>query len=193
MSDEHDGHEDPRFTALYRGVVTRVDDPRKLGRVKVRVPGLLDPESAWCLPMGVGNGPERGVFFVPNVGSEVAVFLHQGDVDQPHYMAGNWAAPGGAAQIPTPAQGKSESDTPKVRCIETDRWIIILDDTDTGASLSLVDKSVPNAILEYNGLTRQLSIFATVGITIQSVGQIEIQGLNVTINGRPVQPSTEPI
>lgn len=192
MSDEHDGAEDPRFVAMYRGVVTRVDDPKGIGRVKVRVPGLLEPESAWALPMGVGNGPGRGVWFIPNVGSEVAVFLHQGDPDQPHYLAGNWTAPRGVPAVPSPVAGRSVQDKPKVRCIETDRWVIVLDDNATTATLALVDKTSGDAI-EYNGLTRQLTIRATVGITIESVGAIDIRGLAVTIQGRPVATSSEPI
>ena len=73
---------------MYVGVVTKNDDPEKLGRVKVRIPGLVDPESAWAFPMGApGGGSKRhGFFSPPVVGAEVCVFFHGGDPDHPWFI-----------------------------------------------------------------------------------------------------------
>lgn len=194
MAGEHDTHDD-RYTAVYRGVVTANDDPKKIGRVRFRVPGLIDPQSAWAHPFTVGGGnPGRGIYFVPEVGAEVACWFHQGDVDHPHYIGGVWNAPGGASTLNERITGKSAADAPKVKVIETERWLIVMDDSaDTGGYLIQDKLSGGLDAIEFNGLTRALTIKATSSITIQSLGQIQIQGLSVTINGRPVLPSGEPI
>jgi len=194
MAGEHDEH-DPRFTAVYRGVVMANDDPKKIGRVRFRVPGLIDPQSAWAHPFTIGGGSAaRGIYFVPDVGSEVACFFHQGDVDHPHYIAGVWNAPGGSSSLNSRITSKSPDQAPKVKVIETERWLIVMDDSIDTPGFLITDKlSAGLDAIEFNGLTRALSVKATASITIQSIGQIQIQGLNVTINGRPVLPAGGPI
>jgi hypothetical protein len=50
MAGEFDT-DDPRYTALYIDEVVDRDDPEGLGRVRVRIPGLVDPE----FPLGTGH------------------------------------------------------------------------------------------------------------------------------------------
>lgn len=193
MADEFDGQGDPRYVALYRGVVTAIDDPLKIGRVRVRVPGLLEPDSNWALPLNVGGGSGAlGVYFVPEVGSDVAVWFHQGDVDELHYLPGCFRAPGRTSALNSRITQKTASDAPSVKVIETDRWVVVLDDSATTPGLVLEDKVSGDGI-ELNGLTRAMSISATSSISIRAVGSVSIEGVNVTINGRPVAPSPEPI
>lgn len=193
MADEFDGEGDPRFVALYRGVVTNNADPMKIGRVRVRVPGLLDPDSAWALPLNVGGGGgARGFYFVPEVGAEVAVWFHQGDVDELHYIPGCFRAPRRVSALNDRITGKTAAEAPDVKVIETDRWLIVLDDSTLTPALLLTDK-ISGDGFELNALTRQLSIKATTSISIEAVGSIEINAVNVSINGRPVLPSPEPI
>lgn len=193
MADEFDGGGDPRFVALYRGVVTDNADPLKIGRVRVRVPGLLDPDSAWALPLNVGGGAgARGFYFVPEEGAEVAVWFHQGDVDELHYIPGCFRAPQRVSGLNDRVTGKTASEAPDVKVIETDRWLVVLDDSTLTPALLLQDKISGDGI-ELNALTRQLSISATTSISIEAVGSVEINAVNVSINGRPVLPSPEPI
>jgi len=191
--DELSGGGDPRFTALYRGVVVNNADPSKAGRVKVRVPGMLEPESAWALPCTLGGGAgERGFYFVPEIGAEVVIWFHQGDVDEVNYMAGNWRFPGNASELNERITAKSPENAPKVKVIETERWLIILDDSTDTPALVFRDKVSEDGI-EFNGLTRQLAISSTASLSITCVGTIRIEGLNVVINGRPVLANGEPI
>jgi len=192
--DEHDGAGGPRHTAVYRGVVVRNDDPLKVGRVKLRVPGLIEPESGWALPLNVGGGHSegRGVYFVPEVGADVAVWCHQGDVDELHYLPGCWRAPGRVSTLNDRVTAKSAEDAPSVHVVESSRWLIVLDDSADTPALLIRDKVSDDGI-EYDGLTRQMTISATSSVRISAVGTVAIDGLNVTIMGRPVQPGTEPI
>ncbi len=97
---------DTRLLGLYVGFVTKRDDPEQLGRVKVCVPGVLEPESAWAWPLGTAGGgsKNRGLFAVPEAGAEVAVFFNQGDVDAPYYLAAHWGKPGGESEVPEEAR-----------------------------------------------------------------------------------------
>jgi hypothetical protein len=91
---------DARYDCVFLGSVVDNDDPLKIGRVRVFVPGLLDPESAWALPMGHMYGVKCGSFWVPEVGSNVAVFLNQGDIDHPLYIPGNFGRPDSGSDVP---------------------------------------------------------------------------------------------
>lgn len=86
---------DARYDCMFLGEVVENVDPEKHDRVRVLVPGLLEPKSRWCFPMGSMFGVKNGIHWVPEVGANVIVFLNQGDVDHPYYMAGPWGAPDG--------------------------------------------------------------------------------------------------
>lgn len=74
---------DSRLLGMYVGYVTKRDDEAQLGSVRVCIPGVLEPESAWAWPLGTSGGgsKDRGFFAVPEEGAEVAVFFNQGNVD----------------------------------------------------------------------------------------------------------------
>jgi len=80
------------FPHLYEGTVEYVSDPMNLGRIKVRVHGVNDPDSQrtpptslpWCYPC---HAP--GSFHVPEVGSTCWVLFRHGLSDYPVYL-GVW-------------------------------------------------------------------------------------------------------
>ncbi|MDP9075353.1 MAG: VgrG-related protein [Actinomycetota bacterium] len=92
-------------TGLAVGEVTNINDPLKLGRVKVRFPGLSETdESAWARLVAVGGGKSRGNVFIPEVHDEVLVGFESGDPRQPVVIGGlygdkstipAWAVEGG--------------------------------------------------------------------------------------------------
>ena len=63
---------DQRYYGVAEGLVTNVDDPQKLGRVKLKFP-WFDPEmeSEWCRVRQFYAGNDYGAFFIPEVGDEV--------------------------------------------------------------------------------------------------------------------------
>lgn len=178
-----------RLLATYPAIVTNNADPWKVGRVRVRVPGLLEPESAWAWPAGAPGGGEAslGFFAVPPKGAEVDVFFNQGDPDHPHYIAGHWGAPGGQSQAPTPIRDPSVTpeEAPKIRCFETPRFLLVFDDREGKESFEIIDKVSRDGI-GYDSVTRAMQITGTAAIKIESTGVISIEGTAVTIMGRPV-------
>jgi uncharacterized protein involved in type VI secretion and phage assembly len=166
MAGEFDT-DDPRFTALYIGEVVDREDPEGIGRVRVRVPGLLEPASAWAFPLGTmgGGSDRRGFFAVPEKGAEVGVLFHQGDVDHPYYLSGHWGKPDGKAEVPEPLRDLSKEDAPKVRAFETERFLLVFDDRSGSEKLLLKDKVTEDLI----------TIEAEAGIRIKTAKDVTVE------------------
>lgn len=189
MATEHDGQH-RKFTALYMGVVTDTKDPEKLGRVRVAIPGVVEPESAWAFPLGWpgAGGKKRGFFAVPPEGSEVGVFFHQGDPDHPYYLAGH----PGRGEAPDEMDEASVDEATKIQVFETSRYRMTVDDRGPKAQFELKDK-VTGDIIELDGKELAIRIKATGGIRIEADGAIDIIGSSVRVQGRLVTPNGKPI
>lgn len=193
MAGEFDT-DDPRYTALYIGEVVDREDPEGLGRVRVRIPGLIDPASPWAFPLGtVGGGSDRrGFFSVPEKGAEVGVLFHQGDVDHPFYLCGHWGKPNGQAEVPEPARNLSKEEVPQVRAFETGRFLLVFDDREGKEAFLIKDKKSGDQI-EFDGAAMGITIKATAGLVLKADGLVNIEGAAVQINGRLVLPGPKPI
>lgn len=168
----------PPILGLEIGEVVDRDDPEGNGRVRVRIPGLLD-RSNWAWPLGSSGGgaPDEGTFNVPPLHAEVGVLFKQGHPDHPYYLPANW----GTDEAPT----ASDSGNPDVKVLAMKEYDVVVDTRPTTKKLSIVDKASGTNLLEFNGVTRALKISATTGIEIVSTGEVKINGLLVTINGIP--------
>ena len=61
------------------GIVTRIDDPEELGRVRVKLPTYGDLETEWMGVLTPGAGTGKGLVTLPDVGDQVLVLFAQGD------------------------------------------------------------------------------------------------------------------
>lgn len=82
-----------RFPGRYLGTVVDNDDPKKLCRVKVKVPEVFRDETAgWALPSSPYAGPGAGFAAVPPVGGLVFVEWPAGDTTRvPVWSGAAWA------------------------------------------------------------------------------------------------------
>lgn len=90
-----------RFFGKYAGVVTDVEDPLEIGRLRARVPAVLGEtaETGWALPCApFGGGKNRGFLMLPEVGDTVWIEFAAGDVSQPIWAGAFWGAPDSAGQ-----------------------------------------------------------------------------------------------
>lgn len=80
-----------KYFGKYRGVVTCIEDPHHMGRIRAKVPAITENyETGWCLPCL----PFVGVFkFLPSVGDCVWIEFERGKVDYPIW-SGMWYAKG---------------------------------------------------------------------------------------------------
>lgn len=85
-----------RFYSTYEAVVTHVDDPEKLGRIRVQCKkvGNQRPPEIWAYPAFPGAGNQRGFFWPPEVGDFVWVAYPNGKIDGPPVYFGGWYAKG---------------------------------------------------------------------------------------------------
>jgi phage baseplate assembly protein gpV/phage protein D len=76
------------------GVILDVDDPRKIGRVRVSLPGYCDLETDWLEVLAPGAGRGKGLVAVPDTGDRVLLILPRGDPAQAVVLGGLFAADG---------------------------------------------------------------------------------------------------
>lgn len=91
------------FPGLYRGIVTRVDDPEKRGRIQALVPGAgqVQPANVWIKPTSAGAGTNRGMFWPPEKGDTVFVSFAQGRPSKPELYLGGWyGSPDQVSDVP---------------------------------------------------------------------------------------------
>lgn len=72
------------------GKVTDVEDPEKLGRIKVRYPHMKDTKTTWISVATIMSGPNRGLFFMPEVDDEVLIAFQHGDANHPFVIGFLW-------------------------------------------------------------------------------------------------------
>lgn len=107
-----------RYYGKYQGIVADGDDPHRRGRIRVKVPALLGPLEVWALPCVAYAGPEIGMFFLPEPGTNVWVEFEGGDLGTPIWTGCFWAKD----QIP-------ERDNKRgIKFIKTKRATIRIDD-----------------------------------------------------------------
>lgn len=130
-----------RFYGKYEAVVTNVDDPLKIGRVRAKVPAVFGPdvESGWALPCApFGGGKDRGMLFVPEVGDSVWFEFAGGEPSRPIWVGAFWGAPSGesvsadSTEVPTNEDKKAG---PKLGILRTKAGHRIVIDDDGGVVL----------------------------------------------------------
>lgn len=64
------------------GVITKIDDPERLGRVQVSLPTLGDVETDWMESLSAGGGDGKGLLMIPDLGDRVLVLDARGEPAQ---------------------------------------------------------------------------------------------------------------
>jgi Type VI secretion system/phage-baseplate injector OB domain len=137
-----------RFHGKYRGFVVNNMDPKRLGRLTLRVPGVLGAEvtTGWAMPcVPYGGQANQGFFCIPDVGAGVWVEFEEGDLEFPIWVGTFWSEPGGNSEIPTlnDAEGvehKNEQQPPTRKIFKTGKGHTIqLEDADEEEMVTIVE------------------------------------------------------
>jgi uncharacterized protein involved in type VI secretion and phage assembly len=130
-----------RFFGKYRGTVTDVDTDQ-VGRIKAKVPAVLgDVASGWCMPCVPYAGSDRGIAFLPEVGSGVWIEFEGGDVSYPIWTGCYWRT----GEIPSDAAAA-------VKVIKTKSGHEVVFDDDAG-TVTITDSNDNKITLDSSGAT----------------------------------------
>lgn len=122
------------YFGVHTALVTDVQDPEGLGRVRVRLPWTTDGDGdlyeAWARIATLMAGGQRGSWFVPEPNDEVLVAFEAGDPRRPFVVGALW---NGVDAPPETMDGENN-----IRSITSRSGIrIVFDDTDGGVKLTL--------------------------------------------------------
>lgn len=177
-------------------------DPLRLGRIRVRIAGLIDDQSAWALPLNfaghrydVPNTKANYAAMTPpqdRPGDDVAVFFRDGDIDQPWYLPAHGGMPDGVTpEVPEPVKTMTPADAPKVKALEFGQWLIVADDRDATRGLRITEKKSNEVLFEYDGVNQGLRIHGLCDLVLSSDGKVTVTTPLCEVMGRRVMISKD--
>lgn len=129
-----------RYYGKYRGIVTDIQDPENLGRIKARVPEVLkDVVSGWALPCTPYAGNGTGQFTLPPVDAGVWIEFEAGDVSRPIWTGGWWCS------NELPADNAGSTATPPLKIIRSEKGLMVTMD-DGSQTITVSDKNGNNML-----------------------------------------------
>jgi phage baseplate assembly protein V len=161
------------------GIVSNINDPEGLGRVKAVLPWLADDvETDWARVATPMAGPGRGIYFRPDVNDEVLVAFEHGNPDMPYVLGGLW----NGKDKPPVADPDSKND---VRMIKSRGGSTIkFSDVKDDAQIHIVDSSGKNMIV-IRASDNSITITADGDITLEAKkGTLTLAGNSVEITAK---------
>jgi uncharacterized protein involved in type VI secretion and phage assembly len=152
------------FYGKYRGVVSDIQDPLMVGRIKANVPDVLgSDDSGWALPCAPFGGSSAGFFALPKVGAGVWIEFEHGDPDYPIWSGCWWGA---SSEMPSDLQ----SPPYKKLLIQTDGGnVLVLDDSPGNGGITLKTAGGQKIVLSSTGIEIDNGNGATIKLTSSSV------------------------
>lgn len=179
LSSEEDRALGSRVSGVVVGVVTNIQDPAGLGRVKVKFPWLSDSEeSYWARVATPMAGKDRGFYFLPEVEDEVLMAFEHGDARFPYVLGALW---NGQDKPPE----KNDDGKNNIRSIKSrSGHVVRLDDTNGKEKIEIVDKSGQNSMIFDTG-NNTIKITSNKDITLSAAqGTITIEAQKIQIKSK---------
>lgn len=185
------------YPYLYEGFVVDNEDPEKLGRLRIHIPGLIEPASDWCFPTGTigGGGRQRGGVVVPEVGSMVDVVFVLGDLQRPKWQPSHWGVRrDSGSEMPEDVRDAT-SEPHKIQALQVGKFRFVVDERDDKLVFRIEGKDGTDVGVsaELDLKTKQVTLSSTVAIILKTAGLIDIDGLIVRVKNRLVAPKSAPI
>ncbi|UHA76283.1 phage baseplate assembly protein V [Paenibacillus sp. 481] len=172
-------------------IVTNNKDPENLGRVKLKLPlRESENETDWTRIATLMAGSDRGSYFVPEVGDEVLVAFHLGEIRQPYVIGMLWSS-----TQPAP-KANEDNNLRKIRS-RAGHEITFDDDTSAGKiiintakgqiiqcddqaeTIKIADANGTNSIQIQGGSSGQITVKSQSStLTLNAKGEITISGTN---------------
>jgi hypothetical protein len=190
-----------KFNGLYEGVVTFRDDPLLLSRIKVRIPGILTPESAdhgpWAWPRGAGGSKQFGKNSVPPLDADVLIQFVNGDINYPVWETAWHGIPIIDGQ--PRSEAFPEHEHPDIHVFGIGGFRLVIDDRQGQRSATfkvvkmVAGKEEAVAWLEFNYETNSAQLWADSAVQVAGGALVDVDGSAVQVRGRKVMPSSKPI
>jgi hypothetical protein len=178
-----------REYGLYVGFVDDVVDSAKQGRVKVRIPGVLEPAKLADVLM-LGSPFSNGCFMVPAVGSQVLVGFMQGELDSP-VVLGGISPPAGAGGF---RADLTTAQLPRFATFENGEFMLVLGATNTPAPYAmLASRSEPRISVILNLENRSVEVRGPTSVHVSSDGLLQLTAPVIQIGNRLVVQDGTPI
>ena len=199
------------------GMVTNLQDPEDLGRVKVKYPGLpknngSEIESDWMRIASPMAGAQRGIQYLPEVNDEVLIAFEYGEVHRPFIVGVLWSSvdkPPLGKSVAVGSDGKVIQRVTKTRAGHTillgdkqgEEFVEVktksghflrLDDKSGSEKVTLKDKTGNNSI-EIDSTSNAMTLKANGDITIEAKGKLILKSTmdtQLTATGKFVAKGT---
>jgi len=172
---------DQRYYGVAEGLVTDVDDPQKLGRVKLKFPWFdPDMESEWCRVRQFYAGNDYGAFFIPEVGDEVLVAFIHGDMRLPIILGGLY---NGKDKPPTFREG-STKDEKMIRTKGENEILMV----DTNGQKEIKIKTAGGQTVDLEDASNKITIKTSTGQSIIiEPGKITLEATQIILSGSDIK------
>lgn len=178
-----------RDNGIVIGIVEDLDDPEKLGRIRVKLQHLAEEVSDWAWLVTPMAGNERGLFLRPEIEDQVLVAFLHGDPSYPYILGSVWSK----KEKPPPDDGDAKKNN--WRFIKSrSGHIVKLDDTANAEKIEVIDKSgqikiqldSANKKIRVENSSGDIEIAGTTGnISVStSGGQVKVEGVSIEISAQ---------
>jgi phage protein D len=174
--------------SLVIGVVTNNDDPDKMGRVRVKFPGLDERQEGWWARVASTSASgKRGLMMMPLVDDEVVVGFEHGDPRRPFVLGSLWNGTAKPDKLAAAGGGKPDGSFN----LRSDKKVAIGSGGDMSISTEakMTTKSGSDFTLQAEGTLAitgngsEISITgAAASVVIKQDGSITIKGTQITVD-----------
>jgi phage protein D len=174
-----------RFPGVVPALVSDVNDPQQLGRVKLRFPWMDESYvSDWARMVQFGAGRGRGAVFLPEVDDEVLVAFEHGDPRRPYVVGGLY----NGQDKPNEGDGLVDSSGVKRRGVVSKQGSLLVffdDPTKEGIALLTSDKGLKVSL---NKTKTTVHVASNGEVTIEGTTKVTIDGgQQLVLKGRQIQ------
>jgi phage protein D/phage baseplate assembly protein gpV len=174
------GQERGMVQGVVPALVTNLDDPDNLGRVKVKYAWLGEIESFWARIAAPMAGKERGFFYLPEINDEVLVAFEHGDAHRPYIVGALWS---NEDKPPKPNNEVTAGGKVNQRVLKTrSGHLIILDDKQGQEQISVKSKSGHTVILDDKSGSEKITIQDKTGNNEMVIDSAQ-NSLTIKVNG----------
>jgi uncharacterized protein involved in type VI secretion and phage assembly len=177
---------------VVNALVSNIDDPDSLGRIKVTFPWLGDKsETHWARVSAIGAGNERGVLIMPEVGDEVLVAFDHGDPRLPYVIGGLY----NGQDKPAVPNAVDNGKVVQRAIVARNGHQLVLDDKDDVITIAtgdgqhkvVIDQKSKKILVDTAGdvevkAQQNVTIKAAADMNLEATGAFELKANGVTID-----------